>query len=238
MRREPQIMGFGGYVESEQATRQLLAHTLALTGVSSPRVLFLPTAVGDDERAIVRFYERCGGLGQLSHLRFFPWPPPNARELVLGQDAICVSGGNTANMLAIWRAHAFDQVLREAWERGILLFGGSAGLICWFEAGVTDSFGPKLEGLKDGLGFLSGSACPHYDGEARRRPRYRELVAEGFPAGLALDDGVGAHYLGTTLQRIVSVREGAGAYRVSATGEEPLAVDFVGGSAPAEENVR
>ena len=83
-------------------------------------------------------------------------------------------------MLAIWRTHGFDRILREAWERGVLLFGGSAGMICWFEAGVTDSFGPRLEGMRDGLGFLPGSACPHYDGEEQRRPRYRELVEPAF----------------------------------------------------------
>ena len=88
------------------------------------------------------------------------------------QDVIFVSGGNTANMLAVWRVHGFDAILREAWERGIVLAGSSAGMICWFEAGVTDSFGPQLEGMRDGLGFLAGSACPHYDGEERRRPVY------------------------------------------------------------------
>ena len=102
---------------------------------------------------------------------------------MLAQDAISVGGGNTANMLAIWRVHGFDRILREAWERGVVLFGASAGMICWFEAGVTDSFGPQLDGMRDGLGFLAGSACPHYDGEALRRPRYRELVDGGFPEG-------------------------------------------------------
>ena len=91
---------------------------------------------------------------------------------MLAQDALFVSGGNTANMLAIWRAHGFDEIIREAWEQGIVLAGSSAGMICWFEAGVTDSFGPQLEGMRDGLGFLPGSACPHYDGEERRRPVY------------------------------------------------------------------
>ena len=86
-------------------------------------------------------------------------------------------------MLAIWRVHGFDEILREAWQAGVLLTGWSAGMICWFEAGVTDSFGPQLEGMRDGLGFLAGSACPHYDGEELRRPVYRRLVARGLPAG-------------------------------------------------------
>jgi dipeptidase E len=144
------------------------------------------------------------------------------RELTLAHDVVVVPGGNTANMLAIWRVHGFDEILREAWEAGILLTGWSAGMICWFEAGVTDSFGPQLEGMPDGLGLLPGSACPHYDGEERRRPVYERLVREGFPAGIALDDAAGAHYVGTELYEVVSSRAGAGGYRVAPDGEEPL----------------
>jgi peptidase E len=163
-----------------------------------------------------------------SYLPFFPWPPEHLREFVLEHDVIFVSGGNTANMLAIWRVHGFDQILREAWEAGIVLTGWSAGMICWFEAGVTDSFGPQLEGMRDGLGFLAGSACPHYDGEELRRPVYAKLVADGFPPGVAADDGVCLHYKGTELAEVVSVREGAGAYRVGPDGEEPLPVRLLG----------
>jgi peptidase E len=96
-------------------------------------------------------------------------------------------------------------------------------MICWFEAGVTDSFGPELEGMRDGLGFLAGSACPHYDGEELRRPVYRRLVGEGFPAGIALDDAAGAHYVGTELREVVSSQPGSGGYGVGRDGEEPLA---------------
>jgi peptidase E len=95
-------------------------------------------------------------------------------------------------------------------------------MICWFEAGVTDSFGPQLEGMRDGLGFLAGSACPHYDGEERRRPVYRELVANGFPPGVAADDSVGLHFVGTKLQGAVSARDGAFGYRVTSDGEETI----------------
>jgi len=185
-------------------------------------VLFLPTATGDADATVVSFYERCAGLGELSHAKFHPWPPPRLRELALSQDAIFVGGGSTANMLAVWRVHGFDAVLRDAWEAGAVLFGWSAGMICWFEAGVTDSFGPELEGMRDGLGFLAGSACPHYDGEPRRRPRYRELVAAGFPAGIAADDGVGLHYVGTELREVVTCRPNAAAYRITRSGEERL----------------
>jgi dipeptidase E len=105
-----------------------------------------------------------------------------------------------------------------------VLAGWSAGAICWFEAGVTDSFGPQLEGMRDGLGFLAGSACPHYDGEALRRPRYAELLREGFPAGIAIDDDAAVLYEGADLVEVVSSRKGATAYRVSADGEEALDV--------------
>ena len=125
-------------------------------------------------------------------------------------------------MLAVWRVHGFDDVLREAWEAGVVLFGWSAGMICWFEAGVTDSFRPELDGVRDGLALLAGSARPHYDGEALRGPRFRELVASGFPAGVAADDGVGLHYVGTELREVVTCRPGAAAYRVSREGEERL----------------
>jgi len=219
---EPQIVGLGGSGESDEQTRTLFRHILSLSGARVPRVLLLPTAAGDSDAAVVRMYELLSGLGRLSHLRFFPWPPARARELVLAQDAIYVGGGNTANMLAVWRTHGFERVLREAWEQGVLLFGGSAGMICWFEASVTDSFGPQLEGMRDGLGFLSGSACPHYDAEARRRPRYRELLDAGFPAGVAADNGVALHYRGAVLHEVVTCRPGATAYRASAAGEEPL----------------
>ena len=222
MAPEPRIVGLGGHGGTDDATRVLLAHVIGLTGVDAPRVLHVPTATGDSDGTIVRFYELYAGLGELDHLRFFPWPPADLRELVLAQDALCIGGGNTANMLAIWRVHGFDRILREAWESGILLFGASAGMICWFEAGVTDSYGPQLEGMRDGLGFLPGSACPHYDGEAMRRPRYRELVDAGFPEGVAADDGVGLFYVGTELDEVVTCRPGATAYRVTAAGEERL----------------
>jgi len=158
----------------------------------------------------------------VTHLSFYPWPPADLRALVLAHDVILIGGGNTANMLAVWRAHGFDQVLREAWEAGIVLSGWSAGLICWFEAGVTDSFGPQLDGLNDGLGFLRGSACPHYDGEELRRPVYRRLVADGFPPGIALDDGAGAHYVGTSLKRVLSTTSSATGYLVTPTSEQRL----------------
>jgi peptidase E len=217
------IVGLGGGGRTPEEARLLVDYVLDLTGKERPRVCFVPTAVGDAAEAVVRFYEgQHRDRGDLSHATFFPWPRPDLREHVLSCDAIVVSGGNTANMLAIWRVHGFDRLLREAWERGIVLTGASAGMICWFEACVTDSYGPQLEGLDDGLGFLAGSACPHYDGEERRRPRYRELVDGGFPAGVAADDGVALRYEGTELAEVVACRAGARAYRVEPGAETPL----------------
>jgi peptidase E len=207
----PQIVGLGGFPQYST-----FEWVLGLAG--GRRVLV-------DHAASPHF----GGLpaelpGELTHLSFYPWPPDGLRELALAHDVILVCGGNTANMLAVWRVHGFDRILREAWEAGIVLAGWSAGMICWFEAGVTDSFGPQLAGLSDGLGFLPGSACPHYDGEELRRPVYTRLVGEGFPPGVALDDAAGAHYVGTELQEIVASTSSAGGYLVGPEGERPLPV--------------
>jgi dipeptidase E len=187
-----------------------------------PRVCFLATARGDDPATLVWFYEAFASKAVATHVGFNPWPPVGLRELVLSQDVVYVSGGNTANMLAIWRVHGFDRILREAWESGVVLCGWSAGMICWFEAGVTDSFGPQLDGMRDGLGFLPGSACPHYDGGELRRPRYRELVDAGFPAGYAADDGVGLHFTGVDLTEVVTAEPGKRAYRVEPGSETPI----------------
>jgi peptidase E len=204
----------GGYPDDA-----LLDHALGLA--RGARVLYVPTASAENAGGIVHWYERLRGRAQLSHLSFFPWPPGDLRELALEQDVILVSGGNTANALAIWRVHGFEDVLREAWQDGVLLAGWSAGMICWFEHGVTDSFGPQLDAMAC-LGFLPGSACPHYDGEERRRPVYTGLVRGGLSAGIAADDDVAVHFVGTELREVVSSRGGAGAYRVTPDGEQPL----------------
>jgi peptidase E len=218
---ERQIVGLGGGGDSPEQTDLLYRYVLDLTGKERPKLLYVPTAAADEDSAVAMFYEHFARRTEASTLLTFPYPPSDLRELVLSQDAICVSGGNTANMLAIWRVHGIDQLMREAWEQGTVLWGASAGMICWFEQGVTDSFGPQLEAM-DCLGFLPGSACPHYDGEERRRPRYRELVDGGLGEGVAADDGAALHYIGTELQEIVSCRPGATAYRVTRDGEEPL----------------
>ena len=130
---------------------------------------------------------------------------------------------------SIWRTHGLDTVLREAWEKGDVLAGLSAGSLCWFASGVTDSFGASLAPLHDGLGLLPGSHCPHYDGEALRRPRYRALIRAGeLPPGLAADDGVALRFTGTDLTEVVSSRPGARGWRVTADGEEELPTRFLG----------
>ena len=216
------IVGLGGAGDTPEQTERLFRYVLELTGKDRPRLLIVPTATAESDANIATSLERFARLADPTVLRTFPWPPDDLRSCILDQDAIWVSGGNTANMLAIWRVHGIDDLLREAWDAGVVLFGASAGMICWFEAGVTDSFGPQLDGLRDGLCFLPGSACPHYDGEELRRPRYRELVDAGFPPGLAAEDGVGLHFEETELVEAVTCRPGTSAYRVDADGEEPV----------------
>jgi dipeptidase E len=211
---EPQILGMGGYPDDA-----LLDHALELA--RGRRILYVPTASAENASGIVGWYERLRGRAELAHVSFFPWPPADLRALTLAHDVVLVSGGNTANALAVWRVHGFDAILREAWQEGILLTGWSAGMICWFAQGVTDSFGPQLAAMEC-LGFLPGSACPHYDGEERRRPVYTQLVAGGLEPGIAADDDVGVHFAGTELREVVSSREGATAYRVTPDGEQPL----------------
>ncbi|HSC50549.1 MAG TPA: peptidase E [Gaiellaceae bacterium] len=222
------IVAMGGLSWDDEERRRLEDYWLALTGAARPRVLVVPTAVAEDAALTLTLVTQLADRADVTHLPFFPWPPRDLRGLALGQDAIYVTGGNTANALAIWRVHGFDAVLREAWQAGVVLTGWSAGMICWFEASVTDSFGPQLEGMRDGLGFLPGSACPHYDGEGERRPVYTRLVREGFPPGLAADDCVALRFDGAELAEVVTAREGSRAYRVGAEGEQAIDARLLG----------
>jgi peptidase E len=194
-----------------------LDHALRLTGRREPRICVLNTAAGDDPRWAMQMYDRFSGHpARVSHLALFPMPNvPDPADLLLSQDVIFVGGGSVANMLAVWRVHGLDAIMRKAWHGGIVLAGSSAGGICWFEGGTTDSFGQDLRPFTDGLGLLSGSFCPHYDSEAGRRPLYHRLIAEGtLPGGIACDDGVGAHFIDDELAEVVADRPGSGAYRV------------------------
>ncbi len=208
---EKRIFAIGGGRTPEPVRDYLLS----LPGKPRPRVLLVNTPGREDPSDTLHGYEVFSGRADVSRAEFFPWPRVDLREHTLGHDLIVVGGGNTANALAIWRVHGFDAILGEAYEQGVVLAGSSAGMICWFEAGVTDSFGPELAGMRDGLGLLAGSACPHYDDEELRRPTYRRLIdEEGFPSGYAADSGVGLGFVDGELVEVVTAREGATAYRV------------------------
>jgi peptidase E len=193
-----------------------LDFVLGLTVKPRPKVAFLAQAVGDCQEALASLYARIPDeRAERTHLDLFNRTVVDVEAFLLAQDVIVVSGGNTANLLAIWRVHGVDRALRAAWEAGVVLTGGSAGSLCWFECGTTDSFDlNRLHPLHDGLGFLPGSHCPHYDGEVQRRPLYHRLVREGFPAGIAIDEDAAAHYTGTELTEVVTARANATAYRV------------------------
>jgi peptidase E len=203
----------------------LTDYVLRLTGKSRPRVLFLPTASGDDPGYLLTFYQAMAGVAaEPTHLALFDRTVDDIGGVIRAQDVVMVGGGNTANMLAIWRLHGVEHALRAAYANGTILTGWSAGCICWYEAGITDSFTPELGPLRDGLGLLKGSACPHYDSEERRRPVYAREIAAGLPPGIALEDGVMARYEDERLVEIVSARPDGRAFRVDANGEHPLAL--------------
>ncbi len=217
---ERRIVAFGGGGFASAIDTPLVDHVLELTGKPRPRVCLIPTAGGDAPASIAQFYRTALKRDCVpSDLPLFLQTGEDLRDKLLAQDAVWVGGGNTANMLAIWRVHGVDRALREAWEAGVVLAGSSAGMICWFEASITDSFGPQLDPLDDGLGFLPGSACPHYDGEDRRRPVYRAAVAAGFPDGYAADDQAALVFAGRELTDCVAGREGASAWRIERDGD-------------------
>jgi peptidase E len=195
---------------------------LELAGKPRAKVCFIPTATGDSTATLVASYQRFpASRCERAHLELFQRTVKDITAFLTQQDIIWVSGGNTASLLAVWRAHGVDRALRAAWENGVILTGGSAGSLCWFECGTTDSFDlHELAPLNDGLGFLPGSHCPHYDGEEQRRPLYHRLIGEGFPAGVAIDDDAAVRYDGVERAEVVSARAGATAYRVEKVGDE------------------
>ena len=211
-------MGGGGFSmepENPLLDDAVLALARRVRGRDRPRVCFLPTASGDAEGYIASFHAAFDARSEASHLALFVRTVEDVERFILEQDAIYVGGGNTENMLAIWRVHGVDRALKAAWESGIVMAGLSAGSLCWFEAGTTDSFGPDLAPLHGGLGFLPGSHCPHYDGEPRRRPLYQRLVGEGrLPAGYAVDDGAALIFRDRVLDEVVASRPAARGYRV------------------------
>ena len=227
-------MGGGGFT-MEPRNHALDRHALALARRPVPRICFLPTASGDPIEHISRFHEVFSDLPceptDLSLFRLHR-RPVDLRRLLLAQDVVYVGGGSMRNMLAIWRVHGLDVILRECWQRGIVLAGLSAGAMCWFEAGVTKSTG-RAEPVA-GLGLLPGSLSVHYDGEPERRPVYLEAVATGaVPEGFGVDDGVGMVWRDRRLERAVSSRPQGRCVRVRRDGdravEEPLPVEVLAG---------
>lgn len=202
-------------------------HAFTLSGVSGrrPRLCYLGTALGDQLawNAHISDAARVAGVDVI-HLNLFPMPPvDDVAGLLLDQDVVWVGGGSVANLLAVWQVHGLGPMLADAWQAGVVLAGVSAGSLCWHVGGTTDSFGPELRPVTNGLGFLPYSNGVHYDSEPRRRPLFQRLIAEGaLPDGYATDDGVGLVYRGTELVEAVSAVPGKGAYRVRREGDRAV----------------
>ena len=206
-------------------------YVLGLPGTERPRVCFVPTASGDADHYVVRFYRafspaRC----EPSHVSLFRRDrgARDPAEHLLDQDIIYVGGGNVTSLLGVWRAHGLDEVLAEAWRRGTVLCGVSAGSLCWFDSAVTMYDTSRPPAPLAGIGLLPYSNCVHVDAEPRRLEAHRDLVAAGMCAGYAAEDGAALHFTGTTLERVVTSRPAAKAYAVDANGLEALPSEYLG----------
>ena len=234
MERHIVAMG-GGQGPSDPVYRILFE----LTGAARPKVLYVPTATGDNDRGVTAFYRSFPAHSfEPTDLGLFVRTVDDLHGFVADQDVVLVAGGNTLNMLAIWRAHGLDVVLRQAWEAGVILAGGSAGANCWFEASTTDSFlMGNSDALGDGLGFVAGSFCPHYDSEPSRRPSFQRFVGAGaLPAGIACDDLAAVHVVGAEVAEVLGSAPGASACRVEPDGaggarQTPMQVRLLQGGA-------
>lgn len=236
-------MGGGGF-STEPDNSLLDDFILSLSERQPAKVCFIPTASADSAAYLVQFYRAFSGRALPTDLTLFdppsvPRQPRRTADLgafVEAQDIFYVGGGNTANLLAMWRIHGLDDLLRVAWMRGAIMCGISAGMLCWFRGGVTDSFG-DLQPLSDGLGLIDATACPHYDGEPERRPTYQRLIQGGMQAGYAADDAAALHFRGTDLVEVVASHSGAAAYRVALEGdrvvETRIEARFLGGGPEA-----
>jgi len=231
----PTILATSGGAVAGRRTRwsvgPLTDHAIELAGVEgrAPKVCFLGTACGDSPALVRDFYDAAQERGlHGSHLQLFTMP--NVDDMaahLLAQDVVWVWGGSVAGLLAMWRLHGLDEVMREVWEAGVVLTGVSAGSLCWHVGGTTDSFGPDLRPVTNGLGLLPWSNGVHYDSEEQRRPLFQSLVADGtLPAGYATDDGVGLLYRGTEMVEALAETDGAGAYFVE-RGPDGAAVETV-----------
>lgn len=234
-----QIVAFGGGGFSMEAGNTLLDdYVLGLTHVERPRVCFIPTASGDADHYIVRFYRAFSGAScEPSHVSLFRRDRSGGVDQdvaghLLKQDLIYVGGGSVVSLLGVWRAHGLDQVLARCWRAGVVLCGLSAGSLCWFAQAVS-AFHPGEPRQVTGLGLLPWSNCVHYNDEAAHRPAYHAAVAAGrVGPGYAAEDGVALHFVGPDLARVVSSRQGGLAYRVEAADgqayEVALDADFLG----------
>ena len=223
----PTILATSGGLRPDQrnyfAFGPLLRYAIDLAGVSgrAPRVCLAGTAGGDQAWSAGYFQEAGRAAGVItSSLRLFPMP--NVADMTgfaLDQDVIWVGGGSVANLLALWRLHGLDEVFRRAWQAGVVLAGVSAGSICWHAGGTTDSFGPALRPVTNGLAFLPYANGVHYDTEAQRRPAFHRFIADGtLPGGYATDDGTGLLYRGIKLAETVTEVRGKGTYRITLAG--------------------
>jgi peptidase E len=232
--RPPQIVAFGGGGFSMEAGNPLLDdYVLEATGAERPKVCFIPTASGDADHYVVRFYRRFSAVADTSHVSLFRRDKGagavegDLERHLLAQDLIYVGGGSVLSLLGTWRAHGLDGILKRAWRRGVLLCGLSAGSLCWFSEALTAFHGPP-EPVR-GLGLLPHSNCVHYDGEAVRAEVFKDMIADGrLREGYAAEDGAALHFEGRELLRAVSSRPQARAFRVSRDGEHPLAVRYLG----------
>jgi dipeptidase E len=241
--RQIVALGGGGFsMEKDGST--LDDYVLSLTDARRPRICFLPTASGDADHYVVRFYRRFSMDCEASHVSLFrrdqggQGVENDLASHILNQDLIYVGGGNVVSMLGVWRAHGLDEILRKAWHEGVVLCGPSAGSLCWFDEALSAFHGPPRQ--IRGLGLLPYSNCVHYDAEPTRRAEYHHFVNDGMRAGFAADDGVGLHFLGTQLERVVSSRPDGGAYHVDQVGNEvveaALNVTYLGTSIVTPES--
>ncbi len=225
MKRQIVTMGGGGF-SMEPDNPKLDHFFFGLSNKPKPKVCFVPTASGDSQDYIDRFYMAMKGHEvEPSHLSLFNGPTGSLRDFVMEKDVIYVGGGNTRNLLVLWKEWELDKIFWEAYQKGVVLGGISAGSLCWYSEGVTDSIPGTLSALKC-LGYLKESHSPHYDGETERRPSYQRLLAQGMKPGFACDDGVAGYFANEELVEFVSSRPSALAYRLhvqnSKVIEEPI----------------
>ena len=216
-----QIVAFGGGGFSMESGNPLLDdYVLALTRAERPRVCFLPSASGDADHYIVRFYRAFSAVRcEASHISLFrrEQGPEDLRRHLLSQDLIYVGGGSVISLLGVWRAHGIDEILREAWAAGVILCGLSAGSLCWFQEAVSGFHGAPQR--LEGLGLLPFSNCVHYEPGSKRRESYHRFLREGMIAGYAAEDGAALHFSGQELSRVISSRPEAHGYRLDVSGQ-------------------